>query len=92
MISDLSFQKLLEHILIFQQKREYLKDLKNQMEVKSKEKVDRNDDEKADAVGKDTARNEHNERLQSTRERKLQQLRYSYANAIIYTPMNAYHI
>ena len=60
------------------------------MEVKSKEKVDRNDDEKADAVGKDTARNEHNERLQSTRERKLQQLRYSYANAIIYTPMNAY--
>ena len=45
------------------------------MEVKSKEKVDRNDDEKADAVGKDTARNEHNERLQTTRERKLQQLR-----------------
>ena len=45
------------------------------MEVKSKEKVDINDDEKADAVGKDTARNEHTERLQSTRERKLQQLR-----------------
>ena len=45
------------------------------MEVKSKEKVDRNDDEKADAVGKDTTRNEHNERLQTTRERKLQQLR-----------------
>ena len=59
------------------------------MEVKSKEKVDRNDDEKADAVGKDTARNEHHERLQSTRERKLQQLRYIYAHAMIYTPINA---
>ena len=59
----------------FQKKREYLKDLKNQMEIKPKEKVDINVEEKADAVGKDTARNEHNERLQSTRERKLQQLR-----------------
>ena len=67
-----------------------MKDLKNQMEVKSKEKVDRNDDEKADAVGKDTARNEHNERLQSTRERKLQQLRYIYTHAIIYTRINDY--
>ena len=64
----------------FQQKREYLKDLKNQMEVKTKMKVEVSNDGKADANVKDTARHEHNERLHNVRERKLQQLRYQTKN------------
>ena len=60
----------------FQKKREYLKDLKNQMEVKTKQKVEMSTELKADSNDKDTARKEHNDRLQAVRERKLQQLRY----------------
>ncbi len=50
------------------------------MEVKTEEKVLVSNEHKADANVKDTARHEHNERLQNVRERKLQQLRYLTKN------------
>ena len=77
-----------------QQKREYLKDLKNQMEVKTMAKVDIGNDLKADANVKDTARHEHNERLQNVRERKLQQLRYQtrMQNLLMYIQIICFRI
>ena len=55
-----------------------MKDLKNQMEVKTKEKIEMTKELKADSNDKETSRKEHNDRLQSVRERKLQQLRYKF--------------
>ena len=46
------------------------------MEVKAKQKVEISKESKADSNDKDTARKEHNDRLQAVREKKLQQLRY----------------
>ena len=53
-----------------------MKDLKNQMEVKAKQKIEISKELKADSNDKDTSRKEHNDRLQAVREKKLQQLRY----------------
>ena len=48
------------------------------MEVKTKEKIEMTKELKADSNDKETSRKEHNDRLQSVRERKLQQLRYKF--------------
>ena len=52
-----------------------MKDLKNQMEVKAREKIEKSDEVKYDVSAKDTDRKQVNEKLQQVRDRKLQQLR-----------------
>ena len=48
------------------------------MEVKAKQKIEVSKELKADSNDKETSRKEHNDKLQSVRERKLQQLRYKF--------------